>query len=170
MVGPNSVSVPSVPPPPVRLLSLRELLRFLLVGCLAFGPLLSACNRPGVTTKDPQEDAILDSVRKQVEALNRRDAETALTYVHPNAPGINQTRVLTKKMVQEYELLYMIQKLNVDSVTGDEAKVSYTEIVQRMSGGDYRSNRVTGVHTLRKDGDVWRLFTNKVLSTEYLDK
>ena len=153
---------------PVRPSPLRELLRSLLAVCLALG--LASCDQKLTSKRDPQEDAILDTVRKQIQALNQRDAETALTYVHPNAPGINQTRVLTKKMVQEFELLYMIQKLNLDSVTGDEAKVNYTEIIQRVSGGDYRSNRVTGVHTLRKDGDTWRLFTNKVLSTEYLDK
>jgi ketosteroid isomerase-like protein len=148
----------------------RGMKRFLsrtvpLIGAL----LLFGCGRDS-TNSPAVSDPIFAVVRTQTKALNRRDANAALAVMHPDAPGLAATRQTTEQFVQTYDLIYMLQNLALESVSETEAKVRFTQVTQRASGPEFRNNRVTGIHTLRKHGGAWKLYSTQVLSIDYLEK
>ena len=124
---------------------------------------------PGCTKTTHKEDPILDAVRAQVKALNKRDAAGAIAMMHPDAPGLDKTRVTTEQVTANFDLIYMIENLTVESATEDEAKVKFTQVTQRVSGPDFKNNRVVGIHTLRKSGGAWKIYYTQVLKIDYLD-
>jgi len=141
-----------------RVIALFTLLA-LFLGC-------DKVSRPSVGDSEP----IFAAVRAQVKALNRRDAEAALAVMHPQAPGLDQTRQTTQQITATYDLLFMIQNLTLESATENEARVRFKQITQKVSGPEFRNNRVEGIHNLRKDQGAWKIYSTQVLTIDYLDK
>lgn len=131
--------------------------------------LVSGCDRD---SPKPSADAepIFAVVRAQMKALNRRDVNAALAIMHPDAPGLARTRETTEKLLEAYDLIFMLQNLSLESVNENEARVRFTQMTQRASGPAFRNNRVVGIHTLRKFDGAWKLYGTEVISTEYFDK
>jgi hypothetical protein len=123
-------------------------------------------SRPNSAVAEP----IFSAVRAQIKALNRRDATAALAIMHPAAPGLDRTRQTTEQVTATYDLLYMLQNLTLDSADANEAQVRFTQITRKVSGPEFRNNRVTGIHTLRKYQGAWKIYYTQVLTIDYLDK
>lgn len=136
--------------------------------------LIALALAPGCGRDSTQTSAVSEPVfavlRAQTKALNRRDANAALAIMHPDAPGLAQTRETTEHFVETYDLIYMLQNLSLESVNENEAHVRFTQVTQRASGPPFRNNRVVGIHTLRKSGGAWKLYGTEVISIDYLDK
>ena len=119
--------------------------------------------------EDPATTRIFAPIRAQVKALNKRDAAGALAEMHPEAPGLDRTRQTTEGVTATYDLLYMIQSLSLEAVNEDEARVRFQQLTEKVSGPEFRSNRVAGIHTLRKYQGAWKIYYTQVLKIEYLD-
>jgi hypothetical protein len=115
-------------------------------------------------------EPIFAAIRSQVKALNHREASTALACMHPQAPGLDETRKTTEEVTATYDLLYMIQSLALEAADEKEATVRFTQVTQKVSGPEFRNNRVTGIHTLRKYEGTWKIYYTQVLTIDYLDK
>jgi hypothetical protein len=131
--------------------------------------LLLGCGRSSPKTP-PVSEPIFAVVTAQMKALNRRDVNATLAVMHPDAPGLDRTRETTEQVIETYDLVYLLQNLSLESVNESEAKVRFTQVTQRASGPAFRNNRVVGIHTLRKHGGAWKLYSTEVLSIDYLEK
>lgn len=140
-------------------LRLAQILWLLLLAILPGG-----CDR-----SDPDRE-ILAPIQAQIKALNRRDAAGAIAPMHPDAAGLAQARRMTEELTATYDLVYMIQSLTIVSKEKNEARVRFVQMTERVSGPEFRRNRVTGVHTLRKYQNSWRIFSTKMESVEYPQK
>lgn len=109
-------------------------------------------------------------IHAQIKGLNRRDAAAATAAMHPEAPGFAKSRQLTEQLLANYDLIYMIQSLNIVSESEEEAKVRFVQMTEKAAGPEFRRNRVSGVHTLRKYRGAWKIYSTKMESIEYLDK
>jgi hypothetical protein len=109
-------------------------------------------------------------VEAQIKALNRRDAAAAFAVMHPEAPGLAGARQATEQVTATFDLVYIIQGLTVDSLDENEAKVRFTQLTQKTAGPEFRNNRITGVHTLRKYQGAWKIYSTQALKIEYLDQ
>lgn len=136
----------------------------LLLVCTVFW----GCDRNPASQRDAEP--VFAVVRAQVKALNKRDASAALACMHPEAPGLDRTRQTTLEVTATFDLIYMLQNLALDALSEDEARVRFTQLTRKVSGPEFRNNRVTGVHTLRKYQGAWRLYYTQVLNIEYLEK
>jgi uncharacterized protein YceK len=131
--------------------------------------LLAGCDK--ISRKSASsEDPIFGVIHTQIKALNKRDAEGALAVMHPEAPGLAAIRESTFQITAAADLLYMIQSMSLESASDTEARVRYTQVTQKVSGPEFRNNRVTGIHTLRKYQGKWRLYSTEVTKVEFLDK
>lgn len=144
--------------------------RFVAFALLIFSLILiSDCDNL-FQSEDFKRESTFAPIRAQVKALNKRDAEGALAAMHPEAPGLTNTRATTQQITATYDLIFMIQSLKLESATPDEARVSFTQVTQKVAGPEFRNNRVAGVHTLRKFQGTWRIYSTEVGEIEYMDK
>ena len=137
-----------------------------LIAAIAF---LVGCNKNSVETQ-ASFDPILAVVRANADALNREDLSAAIALMHPDSPGLQQTKEMSEKLFQAYDLRYTVKDLAVESVTGDEAKVRFSQVTEKLSGPAFRNNRVDGIHILKKQNGEWKLYNTQVTKIEYLDK
>lgn len=129
---------------------------------------LSSCNQSPATTQVASDP--LAVVRAQADALNRRDWASAIVAVDPESPTFEHTKEHGLKLFQTYDLRYTLKDLTLESMSGDEARVRFVQVTEKVSGPAFRDNRVAGVHTLRKRNGEWRIFNTQITKVEYLDE
>ena len=98
--------------------------------------------------------------------------ETGAVQVHfqGRSPSYDTTSSTTRKLFEEYELKSGLEKIEPLSLTDGEAKVKFVQVTQKISGPAFRDNRVMGVHTLRKDGGIWKILSTEATAVVYLDE
>ena len=152
---------------------------------LLLPPVIGSCRKkeePKVLVETPSGDVVAvkarevlwpsveESLRSQVDALNREDAAAYMSYIHPDSPDFASTREKVEKLFVEYDLKHTLEKAEPVVLTEGEAKVKFVHLTEKLSGPAFRNNRITGTHILRKDGGVWKVFSTIQDSVDYLDK
>ncbi|HEX9252481.1 MAG TPA: hypothetical protein VF870_09575, partial [Ignavibacteriaceae bacterium] len=69
-----------------------------------------------------------------------------------------------------YDLNYKIENIKVLEQNDNEAKVEFTQVTTKIKGPDFKNNKTTGIHTLRKDGDSWKIYSTEMTNVEFLNK
>ena len=92
----------------------------------------------------------------------------AMGTVHPESPTLESSRDMMRYIFARLRLKYTLETVEVLEVRGNEAKVKATQATQKIAGNAaFRDNRVTIVHTLKRDGKKWKMFSSEAISIQY---
>lgn len=134
---------------------------FILVGAL----FLQCCTRPGGQDSEVSADerqAIMELLRSNIEAAESEDLNAFMHTVHPESPAFDSTRRLMKKTFDKYDLSYQLVEANVEELSQDVARVSFTQITRKESGPEgVKDNQVKGEHILKKSDGKWKIYNTK---------
>jgi hypothetical protein len=108
-------------------------------------------------------------IQANIEYMNAENLEGTMSTIHSDSPTFEITENLVKKIFDIYDLNYKIEKLKVISEDVQEAVVEFTQLTTKLKGPEFRNNRVTGKHIIKKDGDSWKIYSTKILNSEYLN-
>jgi len=133
---------------------------------LAIALIVMGCGKSGGALSDAD---ILAAINENLTAMEREDVNATMATIDENSPGYATTKDLIKVIFDEYDLKYEISDLKVVEKKGNEAKVSFTQVTRKVSGPEFRDNKITGLHTLRYTGGKWRIFDSAVQTTDYLN-
>jgi competence protein ComGC len=61
-----------------------------------------------------------------------------------------------------------LEKVKLIEEKGNEAKVEFVQITTKIKGPEFKNNQTTGIHTLKKDGDSWKIFSTEVTDLKFL--
>ena len=134
--------------------------------------LLASCERENVVrveTTLPAWPPVEMALKAQINAMNGEDLPAFMSYLHPDNVAFKSAESTTRQLFNDYELRTVLEKTEAVSLTEGEAKVKFTQLTQKLSGPEFRDNRVTGLHTLRKDHGVWKIFATEADGVVYLD-
>ncbi len=140
----------------------------------ALAIIISCWCLPASAAAPIDEAAVLAAVRANMAALEDEDLDGYLATIHEDAPGFGSTRKIVAQLFEDYDLAYELEKLELVEDEGDEApapgeaKVSFVQVTRKIKGGEFRDNRVTGVHTLKTSDGAWKLLATEVQNIEYL--
>ncbi|MBK7631036.1 MAG: hypothetical protein IPJ23_10140 [Ignavibacteriales bacterium] len=101
--------------------------------------------------------------------MNKENLEGAMSTIYPDDKTYETTENLVIQLFKMYDLNYKIEKLAVVNENDTEVIVDFTQLTTKINGPKFRDNRVNGTHTLKKDGDSWKIFSTKITKTEYLN-
>ena len=104
-----------------------------------------------------------------IDFMNTENIEGTLSTIHPDSPSYETTEILIKQIFNLYDLNYKIEKLKVISEDAQEAIVDFTQLTTKLKGPEFKNNRITGKHTIKRDGDSWKIYSTQILNTEYLN-
>jgi uncharacterized protein YchJ len=110
------------------------------------------------------------AIKANASYMNEEDIEAAMNTVHPQSPTFTATESMMKQIFERYDLNYKIENIKVLEKNDKEAKVEFTQITKKLKGPDFKNNKTTGIHTLRKDGDSWKVYSTEMVNVEFLDK
>ena len=109
-------------------------------------------------------------INANAEYMNEEDLEGVMTTVHPKSPNYAATEAMAKQIFDRYDLNYKIENIKVLEENDKEAKVEFTQVTTKIKGKDFKNNKATGIHTLKKDGDSWKVYSTEMVNVEFLDK
>lgn len=112
---------------------------------------------------------MVEVMRSQNEALNRKDADAYMATIHPDAPGFAATKGMSEQLFKTFDLRYTLEKTEVLSFGEEEATLYVIQLTEKVSGPDFRNNRYDAVHTLKKHNGEWKIFGSKINKVEFLD-
>lgn len=107
-------------------------------------------------------------VNANAEFMNQENFDGVMSTIHPQSPSYEMTEKMVKKIFEVYDLNYKIEKLKVLEKNDKEAKVEFIQVTTKLKGPDFKNNKTTGVHTLKMDGDSWKIFSTEVQDLEFL--
>lgn len=107
-------------------------------------------------------------VNANADFMNLEDFDGVMSTIHPQSPSYEMTEKMVKKIFEVYDLNYKIESLKVLEQNDKEAKVEFIQVTTKLKGPDFKNNKTTGVHTLKMDGDSWKIFSTEVQDLEFL--
>ena len=111
---------------------------------------------------------LTDVIKSNLYACSKRNLTMAMTTVHPESPTLESSRDMMRYIFARLRLKYTLEAIEVIEVRGNEAKVKATQSTQKIAGNAaFRDNRVTILHTLKRDGQKWKMFSSEALSIQY---
>lgn len=141
----------------------RSIFLSLLLAIAAF--VFTGCEK---VTEDDKAAAIA-TVRANLEAMKGRNFDALAETVHPSSPHFEATNAFAQQQAEKYTLLYELKDVAFDSVKSGDIRVRFVQETRRVLGpDDLKDNRVTGIHTLRRDRSKWKLWGTEVIKTEEL--
>lgn len=112
---------------------------------------------------------IKDVIKTNIFAVSKRNINMALGTIHPESPTMESSKDMMTYIFGRLQLKYTIQQLEVKEIDGDEAKVEVLQVTQKLSGNAaFRDNRVKMLHTMKRDGKKWKMYSSEALFIEYL--
>ena len=104
-----------------------------------------------------------------MEDFSKKNINMALSTIHPESPTMESSKDMMTYIFARLQLKYTIQQLEVKEIDGDEAKVEVLQVTQKVSGNAaFRDNRVKMLHTMKRDGKKWKMYSSEALLIEYL--
>ena len=131
---------------------------FLAALLLALAFAITGCQR--ITEAD--KVAAVDVVKQNLAAMQTKNLDAMIATIHSQSPHFEQTKMITQRIFQLYEINYSLKSAEVESATPDAIRVRFEQVMVRMKGPeDFKSNRVSGIHILRRDGSQWKLWSSE---------
>lgn len=109
-------------------------------------------------------------INANAEYLTKEDFDASMSTVHPASPTYEATANMIKQIFERYDLEYKIENIKVLEQSDDEAKVEFTQVTKKIKGPDFKDNRITGIHTLKKDGGSWKVYSTEMVKVDFLNK
>ncbi|MEW6077727.1 MAG: nuclear transport factor 2 family protein [Thermodesulfobacteriota bacterium] len=144
------------------------MVRFSMLAAVA---LMAVIAITGCTGNGKNEEATLKAViENNVTALQEENVEKYMSTLHPDSQGYARMKAICPQIFQIYDLQHKLIDIKVLDVSGDTARVRTTQEARRIAGPEnYRSNRSTMVHTLKKDQGQWKIFQSDQESMENIE-
>jgi len=109
-------------------------------------------------------------IKANAAYMNEENLEAAMNTIHPKSPSYPATESMMKQIFERYDLNYKIESIKVLEQNDQEAKVEFTQITTKLKGPDFKNNKTTGIHTMRKDGNSWKVYSTEMVKVDFLDK
>ena len=118
---------------------------------------------------DPKIKAeLLSVIRENLAATQAEDKERVLKTIHKDCPQMRSTKQGMDYVFANYDMVYNLEQAEVIEVFGDEAKVYYVQTTRAKSGRGFPPSRSTGIHILKKENGIWKIFKTEYLSNEQI--
>ncbi|MEO7319808.1 MAG: hypothetical protein ABIZ56_12535 [Chthoniobacteraceae bacterium] len=126
----------------------------------------AGCNR----VPKADADAALETVRRNVRSLQEEKVEEMMGTIHPRSPVFAATRATVTELVRDFDFTCELAALEVVGSRGGDLRVRFEQITERRKGDVIEpKTRLLGVHVLKKDGDVWKIYDTENISADLVD-
>jgi hypothetical protein len=114
-------------------------------------------------------DAELKAVfQTQLDAMNKEDMDAYMASIDPEAGVYASTKATMPLILQTYDVKATMDSFEVVSKTEDSAQVRTVIVTKKVSGPDFKDNKVTALHTLKLKNGKWLLTETKVEKIDFL--
>jgi hypothetical protein len=119
---------------------------------------------------DADRAGAIECVRANAEAMEKGDLEAVSRTIHPKSPAYDAARQQAEAIFQQYKLAFTLEKSEISAVRSDSIQVHFVMVTRKLEGPEvFTDNRAEGVHTLRRDGEQWKIWSTQVSQVRDLE-
>ena len=111
----------------------------------------------------------IEVINLNTEYMTKEDISGVEITLDKDNPDFEQSMKMVKLLFDTYDLDYKIESLETVEQNENEAQIKFVQLTTKISGPEFRDNRFTGIHTLKKKSDGWKILSTKQLNIEFLD-
>lgn len=108
-------------------------------------------------------------IEANAKYMNEEKFDEAMNTIHKDSPAYPATESMLKQLFDRYDLNYKVVSMKVTEETDLEAKIEFVQITSKLKGPEFKNNKATGVHTLKKDGDSWKIYSTEMTDVQFLN-
>ena len=108
-------------------------------------------------------------IEANAKYMNEEKFDEAMNTIHKDSPAYPATESMLKQLFERYDLNYKVVSMKVTEETDLEAKIEFVQITSKLKGPEFKNNKATGVHTLKKDGDSWKIYSTEMTDVQFLN-
>ena len=108
-------------------------------------------------------------IYENIRASNAEDMQAYMATIHPDSKAYATTKEMLGTIFENYDLSYKVSGIRVVENNSREVHLYLVLVTRKINGPAFRDNQVSGIMILRKDGDVWKIYDQKVENIQYLD-
>ncbi len=101
--------------------------------------------------------------------MNEENFDKVMNTIDENSPIYASSEITIQKLFDMYDLNYKIISIKALDESNDEAKIEFVQVTTKIKGPAFKNNRVTGIHTLKKVGNSWKIFGTEIKNVDYLN-
>lgn len=109
------------------------------------------------------------AVEANIKYMNEEKFDEVMNTIDKDSPSYPASETMIKQIFKLYDLNYKITNMKVIEDNDSEAKIEFTQITTKISGPKFKNNKSTGIHTLKKNGDSWKIFSTQMTDVQYLE-
>jgi hypothetical protein len=108
-------------------------------------------------------------IEANAKYMNEENFDKVMNTIYKDGPSYQTSEMLIKKLFEVYDLNYKIVNMKVIEENNSEAKVEFAQITTKISGPEFKDNRSTGIHLLKKEGDSWKIYSTQITDIQYIN-
>jgi hypothetical protein len=137
---------------------------------LVFITIIAGIFISGFAPKTETDRDVTSVIYENLNAMEKRDLQSFMATIHEQSPVIAQTEQMALQLLNTYELSCELKDVKVIEKSDQEARVKYVQITKKVSGPEFRNNKVTGIHILKKSDGKWKIYNTEIKDIKYLDQ
>jgi hypothetical protein len=118
---------------------------------------------------DMSENAVVQVLYDNINALNNEDIDGAMAAISPDSPSFSATRDLTLQLFRDYDIKYKLESYKVQSITPEKALVEIVQVTINTNDMPFDDNRMTAIHELRPYNGQWKIYNTTIENIDYLN-
>lgn len=108
-------------------------------------------------------------VEANARYMNEENFDKVMNTIDENSPAYTSSETTIQQLFDQYDLNYKIISMKVLDESNDKAKVEFVQETTKIKGPAFKDNRLTGIHTLSKVGNSWKIFETEIKNVNYLN-
>ncbi len=108
-------------------------------------------------------------IEANLKYMNEEKYDEAMNTIHKDSPSYPASEIMIKQLFERYDLHYKIESMKVLEDNNSEAKIEFVQVTQKLNGPEFQNNKATGIHTVKKDGDSWKIYSTEIKNVKHLD-
>ena len=141
--------------------------RYILIIMVIFSVLMSLSFS---SSKEKEKAAIEQLIKNNAEFFQKEDLESYIGTLDPTSPEIENTRAMMVELFENYDLKLTIESTRILKMSDNKADVEIVQTTSKVSGGEFRDNRINIVHQLKKIDGAWKITSSKTIKIDYFDQ
>jgi len=109
------------------------------------------------------------AVEANIKYMNEEKFDEVMNTIDKDSPSYSTSKTMIEQIFKLYDLNYKITNMKVIEDNDSEAKIEFTQITTKISGPKFKNNKSTGIHTLKKNGDSWKIYSTQMTDVQYLE-
>ena len=108
-------------------------------------------------------------VEANAKYMNEEKYDEAMNTIHKDSPSYPASEIMIKQLFERYDLNYKIVSMKVIEDNNSEAKIEFVQITTKLNGPEFKNNKATGIHRLKKDGDSWKIYSTQMTDIQSIN-